>query len=88
VPTVGESVPGFEASTWQGIGTPTGTPAEIVTKLNAAVNSALADPMVKERLATLGSTPMPMSPDDFKRFIASEIDKWGEVVKSAGLTAE
>jgi tripartite-type tricarboxylate transporter receptor subunit TctC len=88
VPTVGESVPGFEADTWQGIGAPTGTPAEIVTKLNAAINSALADPTVKERLATLGSTPMPMSPEDFKRFIAGEIDKWGEVVKSAGLTAE
>ncbi len=88
VPTVGESVPGFEASTWQGIGAPTGTPTEIVTKLNAAVNSALADPTVKERLAALGSTPMPMSPDAFKRFIAGEIDKWGEVIKSAGLTAE
>ncbi len=88
VPTVGESVTGFEADTWQGIGAPTGTPAEIVTKLNAAVNSALADPAVKERLATLGSTPMPMSPDAFKRFIAGEIDKWGEVVRSAGLTAE
>ena len=88
VPTVGESVTGFEADTWQGIGAPTGTPAEIVTKLNAAVNLALADPAVKERLATLGSTPMPMSPDAFKRFIAGEIDKWGEVVRSAGLTAE
>jgi tripartite-type tricarboxylate transporter receptor subunit TctC len=88
VPTVGETVQGFEADTWQGIGAPTGTPAEIVTKLNAAINTALADPTVKERLATLGSTPMPMSPDAFKRFIAGEIDKWGEVVRSAGLTAE
>jgi tripartite-type tricarboxylate transporter receptor subunit TctC len=88
VPTVGESVPGFEASTWQGIGAPTGTPTEIVTKLNAAVNSALADATVKQRLATLGSTPMPMSPDAFKRFVANEIDKWGKVVTAAGITAE
>ena len=88
VPTVGESVPGFEASTWQGIGAPTGTPKEIVTKLNTAINSALADPAIKQRLAVLGSTPNPMSPDAFKSFIAAEIGKWGEVVKSAGIKAE
>ena len=88
VPTIGESVPGFEASTWQGIGAPTGTPTEIVTKLNTAINAALADPTVKARLAALGSTPRPMSPEEFKTFIAAEIDKWAKVVHAANLTAD
>jgi tripartite-type tricarboxylate transporter receptor subunit TctC len=88
VPTVGESVPGFEASTWQGIGAPTGTPAEIVTKLNSAVNAALADPGIKERLAVLGSTPRPMSPDDFKKFIGAETEKWAKVIHDANITAD
>lgn len=88
VPTIGESVPGFEASTWQGIGAPAGTPAEIVAKLNTEVNAALADPKIKERLAALGSTPMPMSSADFKNFIAAEIDKWAKVIKAANIKAE
>ncbi len=88
VPTVGESVPGFEASTWQGIGAPTGTPAEIVAKLNAEVNAALADPKIKERLAALGSEPMPMSPDAFRNFIAAETDKWAKVIHAAHITAD
>lgn len=88
VPTVAESVAGFEASTWQGIGAPTGTPTEIVTKLNTAINSALADPGIKARLASLGSTPRPMSPAEFKSFIAAEIDKWAKVIQAANITAD
>jgi len=88
VPTVGETVPGFEASTWQGIGAPTGTPSEIVAKLNTAVNAALADPAIKARLAALGSTPRPMSPAAFKTFIAAEIDKWAKVIRAANMTAD
>jgi len=88
VPTVGESVPGFEASTWQGIGAPAGTPAEIVAKLNAQINAALGDPGIQARLAALGSTPMPMSSADFKNFIAAEIDKWAKVIRAANIKAE
>ena len=87
VPTVGESVPGFEASTWQGIGAPTGTPAEIVVRLNAEINAALADAKIKERLAALGSEPMPMSPAAFRTFIAAETDKWAKVIRAANITA-
>jgi tripartite-type tricarboxylate transporter receptor subunit TctC len=88
VPTVAESVPGFEASTWQGIGAPKGTPAEIVVKLNTAINAALADPKIDERLAVLGSTPMPMSSDAFKAFIVAETEKWGKVIRAADIKAD
>jgi len=88
VPTVGESVPGFEASTWQGIGAPTGTPAEIVVRLNAEINAALADAKIKQRLAVLGSEPMPMSPAAFRTFIAAETDKWAKVIRAAHITAD
>jgi tripartite-type tricarboxylate transporter receptor subunit TctC len=88
VPTVGEFVPGFEASTWQGIGAPAGTPAEIVAKLNAQINAALGDPGIQQRLAALGSTPMPMTSADFKNFIAAEIDKWAKVIRAANIKAE
>jgi tripartite-type tricarboxylate transporter receptor subunit TctC len=88
VPTVGESVPNFEASTWQGIGAPKDTPAEIVAKLNAEVNAGLADPGIKTRLANLGSTPMPMSPAEFKDFIVAETDKWAKVIRAADIRAD
>jgi tripartite-type tricarboxylate transporter receptor subunit TctC len=83
VPTVGESVPDFEASTWQGIGAPKNTPAEIVTLLNRQINAGLADPNIKARLANLGSLPDPMTPDEFERFIVAEIEKWGKVIHAA-----
>ena len=79
VPTVAESVPGFEATTWQGIGAPKNTPTDIVGKLSKAINTALVDPTIKARLAKLGGTPMPMSPTEFKDFIVAETKKWAKV---------
>jgi tripartite-type tricarboxylate transporter receptor subunit TctC len=88
IPTVAEFVPGFEAVAIDGLGAPTGTPAEIVAALNKAVNTALADPAVKARLASFGSEPNPMSSADFGKFIAAETDKWAKVVKFANISAE
>jgi tripartite-type tricarboxylate transporter receptor subunit TctC len=88
IPTVGEFVPGYEASTWYGLGAPKKTPAEIVEKLNKEIGAALADPRMKPRLAELGGTPLTLSPRDFEKLIADETEKWGKVVKFAGIKAE
>ena len=88
VPTVGEFVPGYEATAWFGIGAPKNTPADIVDKLNAAINAGLADARIKERLADMGGEPMPMSTAEFAKFIADETEKWGKVVRAAGIKAE
>jgi tripartite-type tricarboxylate transporter receptor subunit TctC len=88
VPTVGEFVPGYEASTWSGVGAPKATPAEIVEKLNKAVEAALDDPNMKARLVDLGGTPMPMTPADFGKFIADETEKWAKVIRAANIKAE
>ena len=85
LPTVAETIPSFEASTWQGIGAPKGTPAEIVDKLNKEINAALADPKIKERLADLGSIPTPLSPAAYEKLIADETDKWGQVIREANI---
>jgi tripartite-type tricarboxylate transporter receptor subunit TctC len=85
VPTVGEFVPGYEASFWFGIGAPKATPGEIVDKLNKEVNAALADPKMKARLAELGATALPGSSADFGKFIADETEKWGKVIKFAAI---
>ena len=87
IATVAEFVPGYEASVWQGIGAPTATPAEIVGKLNREINSGLADPSMKARLADLGGTALPGSPTDFGKFLAQETEKWAKVIKFAGLKA-
>jgi tripartite-type tricarboxylate transporter receptor subunit TctC len=78
-------VPGYEASFWHGLGAPNGTPAEIVDKLNKEVNSALADPMIKVRLAGLGGAVLPGSPADFGNLIVEETDKWAKVIRFAGI---
>ncbi|HEY1541711.1 MAG TPA: tripartite tricarboxylate transporter substrate binding protein [Xanthobacteraceae bacterium] len=88
VPTVAETVPGYEASVWYGIAAPKGTPPEVIAVLNKAVNAALADPKMQARLAQLGGTPMPMSPDEFGKLLADETAKWGKVVKFANLSIE
>ena len=85
VPTIGDSVPGFDANTWQGIGAPKNTPAEIVTTLNEEIKAALADPKIKGRLADLGSVPMPMSPAEFEKYIVEETGKWAKVIREANI---
>ena len=87
-PTVGEFVPGYEASTWYGVGAPKATPAEIVDKLNKEINAGLVDAKMKARLADLGGTPLVVSPADFGRLIADDTEKWARVVKFAGIKAE
>ena len=83
VPTVGESIPGFEVSTWQGIGAPKNTPAEIVATLNKEINAALADGTIKARLAELGSEPMPMTIAEFEKRVVDETTKWAKVIREA-----
>jgi len=85
VPTVGEFVPGFEATSWFGMGVPKNTPTEIIYKLNEAVNAGLADPKISQRLADLGGEPMPMTPAEFGKLVADETDKWGKVIKLTGM---
>jgi tripartite-type tricarboxylate transporter receptor subunit TctC len=85
IPTVSEFVPGYEASTWYGVGAPKATPAEIVEKLNKEINASLADPKLQARLADLGGTPLVVSPADFGKFIAAETEKWAKVIKFAGI---
>lgn len=88
LPTVGETVPGYEATAWFGIGMPKGTPREIVEKVNAEVNRALADPKMRERLAQLGGTPIAGTPEDFGNVIRAETEKWAKVVISSGAKVE
>ena len=88
LPTVGEFVPGYEASGWWGVGAPKNTPAEIIDKLNKEINASLADPKLIPRLIELGTEPMPMSSGDFGRLIADETEKWGKVSKFAGIKAD
>ena len=88
IPTVGEFVPGYETSIVLGVGVPKATPVEIIDKLNREINAALADPKIKARLAVLGGTPLAGSPADFAKLIAEETEKWGKVIKSAGIKPE
>jgi tripartite-type tricarboxylate transporter receptor subunit TctC len=88
IPTVGDFVPGFEASVWQGIGAPKNTPPAIVGKLNKEINAALADPKMKEQLANLGSTVLALSPAEFGTLIAEETEKWATVIRAANIKAE
>jgi tripartite-type tricarboxylate transporter receptor subunit TctC len=85
VPTVGDFVPGYESSAWLGLGVPRSTPAEIIDKLNKEVNAGLADPKLKARLADVGGAVLAGSPADFGKLIADETEKWGKVVKVAGI---
>lgn len=88
VPTVGETVKGYEATAWFGIGMPRGTPPEIIAKVNAEVNRALADPAMLARLAELGGKPIAGTPADFGKVIAAETEKWRKVVASSGARVE
>jgi len=88
VPTVAETVPGYEASAYYGMSAPKGTPPEIIEKLNKEINAALADPKVKARLAELGGMLIPGTPADFGKLVADETDKWAKVIKAGGVTLE
>jgi tripartite-type tricarboxylate transporter receptor subunit TctC len=88
VPTVAETVPGYEASAWFGLGAPKGTPASIVDKINKSVNEALADPKVKGSLAALGGVPILGTADDFGKVMASETEKWAKAVRFAGVSID
>ncbi len=88
VPTVGEFLPGFEASVWLGIGAPRNTPAEIIDRLNKEINAALADPGIRSRFAGFGSTVLPGSPSDFGKLIADETEKWAKVIRAANIKPE
>jgi tripartite-type tricarboxylate transporter receptor subunit TctC len=88
IPTVGEFVPGFEASSWFGIGAPRSTPPEIADKLNKEINAVLAEPKIKTRLADLGGTALAGSPADFGKLIVEETEKWGKVIRAANIKPE
>src|SRR5262245_25594752 len=88
VPTVAETVPGYEASAWFGMGAPKGTPPDIINRLNQAINTALADPNIQARLRDLGGAPMAGTPADFGKVIADETDKWAKVVKAVGVKVD
>ena len=88
LPTVGDFLPGFEASAWFGVAAPRQTPAQIVDRLNMEINAGLSDPKIKARLTDLGGTPIPGSSADFGKLIADETEKWGKVVKFVGMKPE
>ena len=88
IPTLGEFVPGYEMSGWQGVGAPKNTPSEIVDRLNKEINAVLADPKIRARFAEVGGTPLPGSPADFGKLIADETEKWGKVIRAANIKVE
>ena len=88
IPTVGDTVPGFESAQWYGLGAPAGTPAAVIATVNKEVNAALADPKLKARLDELGGVPLSMSPEDFGKFLANETEKMGKVIKAAGISVK
>jgi tripartite-type tricarboxylate transporter receptor subunit TctC len=88
VPAISETLSGFDATTWDGISAPRGTPAEIVDRLNTTINAGLADPQLKARIKDLGAEPMPMTPAEFGKFLVEETEKWAKVVKFSGAKAD
>jgi tripartite-type tricarboxylate transporter receptor subunit TctC len=88
VPTISETVPGFEVSGWGGVGVRAGTPPEIVETLNREINAGLAEPAIRARLSDLSAFPMPLTPAQFATFIGVETDRWAKVIKASGIKAE
>ena len=85
VPTVAETLPGFEAGIWHGIGAPKGTPKEIIATLNKELNAILATPEIQQKFANIGGTAIGGTPEAYGKFVASEIEKWGKVIKAANI---
>jgi tripartite-type tricarboxylate transporter receptor subunit TctC len=85
VPPIGDFVPNYEASNWNGVGAPKGTPPEIVDRLNREINAGLTDAKVRARMADLGSVPWPLSPTDFAKLLADDTEKWGKVIRTANI---
>jgi tripartite-type tricarboxylate transporter receptor subunit TctC len=88
LPTIGTFIPGYEASQWYGIGAPKATPADIIEKLNREINAGIADPGMKARFAAIGGEPLPGPPSVFSKLIAEETEKWGQVIRAAGIKPE
>ncbi len=88
VPTIAETVPGYEATIWYGLGAPQGIPADIAGRLNREINAGLVSPKIKSRLADLGSTPIIVSPAEFGSFVKAETEKWEKVVAASGIKVQ
>ncbi len=88
VPTIGDFVPGYEVSLWNGVGAPRGTPKEIVERLNREINAGLADPKITARLVELGGVPMPLSPTEFEKLLADDTEKWAKVIRATNIKPE
>jgi len=88
IPTVGEFIPGYEATVWFGIGAPKNTPVECIEKLNREINAGLADPKIKKRLTDLSALPMPMTPNEFGQVLTDETERWAKVIRSANIKPE
>jgi tripartite-type tricarboxylate transporter receptor subunit TctC len=87
-PSIGETVPGYEAYSWCGLGVARGTPPEIITRLNHDINAGLADPATRDRLAAASTTPIVHTPESFGAFMAGEVEKWGKIIRTAGIKPE
>lgn len=85
VPTVGETLPGFEVNAWTGVGVPRGTPGPIIERLNREINAGLADPVIKARLAEVGGTPLFYTPSELGALVARETNRWADLIKRAGI---
>jgi tripartite-type tricarboxylate transporter receptor subunit TctC len=88
VPTIGETVAGYEANSWCGVGVPKDTPNDIIERLNREINAGLADSRLQARLANIATTPITFSPAEFGAYVAAEIEKWGKVIRMAGIKPE
>ena len=88
LPTIGETVAGYEANSWCGLGVPRGTPPEIIERLNGEINAGLANPAIRARLTEVATTPIFYTPPQFGAYVAAETEKWGKVVKLAGIKPE